>query len=746
MLEVARKRLFRAGAVFLLVTAAIGSADPCRSVERIAPTPTGVGRLSDDMGAAAALLGDTAAVGAPGTFVGGAGSAGVVDIYRLQNGAWQEEAVLVAPVPAPNSLFGSVVAIGQDLLVAGDGGNLYTFARTGSTWQQVDEFPSAGFLHQIGLWGDTLVAGGSVFVRSGSAWQSQATLTADDDGLFESMAIDGDLVVGVSAKWVGLSSYSRDVYFYARSGDQWTREGKVPLGETLISTTVALAISGNTVLVGAPVSSFGPTASVRVFDRDSAGNWIDHGILDTGGPLSGALPVAIQGDVAVVGSPSDWTAYTFIRTNETWTRDQHFNDPLARCFAAVAVSESTLLAGCPYSFVPAVGYGVADFFSLAEVPPTRTANFGHGDARANESFGAKVAAGGSTVVATSDLASYFFDRTPTGWTQTNRFPAPPTHVAAGSVALDGNTAAIGYPLQMSGGTSEVDVYTRPAGNWVLQAVIPAPVSNDYPNFANTMALQGDLLVVGEQDASSSTCRVYKRTGTLWHPGPDLNPSPGAPNGNFCWSVAMSGDTLIVGAPGADMGLETNAGAAYVFVWTGTAWAQQTQLHAPLVAVGAGFGVSVAIKGDTAVVGSNSDFSPYSSTRGDVNVYRRSGNAWSWQATLVPAGASAPGNYGYAVAIADTEDRVVATAPWDFGLSPAHGVAYAFAFDGATWSSSTTFQASPPYGPPAGDWFGINAAFIGSEYVIGATADGDGGAVYVGPTSEGIFADGFDAAP
>jgi len=183
------------------------------------------------------------------------------------------------------------------------------------------------------------------------------------------------------------------------------------------------------------------------------------------------------------------------------------------------------------------------------------------------------------------------------------------------------------------------------------------------------------------------------------------------------------------------------------VRSGSTWTQQAQLFAPLIASGAGFGTSVAIKGNTAVVGSNNDSGFCSSTRGEVNVYHRSGSTWTWQATLeAPVSGNAPGDFGYAVALSDAEDRIVATAPYDPAHDPFAGVAFAFEFDGSQWSPSTTLHASPPFPRTTYDMFGWSASFAGEDVVIGAPQDGLGGAVYVGPTSETVFANGFESAP
>lgn len=736
-----RRVAFRRCAAASIAVAALCFAHSVPSMQRLTLSPSGFGGPSDQMGRSVALIGDTAAVGAPETQVNGVGS-GTVDVYRLQNGTWAPEATLLPSNPTQNQQFGFTVTLGQDLLVAG-GGTLYTFERTGTTWQQVDELAVPGFSEQIGLSGDTLVAAGTVYIRSGSGWQVQAALQPDDPSeFFTAAAIDGDLIAA-STVGFGLDP-PHAVYFFSRSGTTWTREGRIDFMPSF--TTITLAVSGNTALIGAQTSASNNVSSVRVFDRDGSGQWIDHGTLDAGTDFTGEVPVAIEGNTALVGSYSDYTAYTFERSGDTWTRVLHFNDPNAHCFASVALSGSTALAGCPNSYTASGGYGTAAIFSLDATPPPVLAEFGQGDAQAGVHFGWHAVADEDTVLVTADSGIYFYAHGAAGWTQANAFANPPTNVMPGSVALDGATAAVAYPLQIyPGGTSEINIYARSGTTWALQSVIPGPPPDQAPYFGGALAMRNDVLVVSELDPSSSECHVFHRAGADWQAEADID-TPGVSGDYFCWSLAMSADTLLVGAPAATVGIETYAGAVYVFVRSGSAWVLQSQLLAPLVATRAGFGTSVAIEGDTAVVGSNNDTAPFDSTRGEVNVYRRSGTTWSWQATLMPPGSgNAPGDYGYAVAISATQDRILATAQYDLTHDPYAGVAFAFAFDGAQWSPSSTLHASPPFPPATNDQFGNSAAFSGDQFVIGAPGDGVGGAVYIGATSEAIFANGFDPA-
>jgi len=71
---------------------------------------------------------------------------------------------------------------------------------------------------------------------------------------------------------------------------------------------------------------------------------------------------------------------------------------------------------------------------------------------------------------------------------------------------------------------------------------------------------------------------------------------------FGCSVALSGDTALIGAWSKDVGGNTYAGAAYVFTRSGTSWSQQAELTASDAAADDHFGHSVALSGDTALVG------------------------------------------------------------------------------------------------------------------------------------------------
>ena len=95
--------------------------------------------------------------------------------------------------------------------------------------------------------------------------------------------------------------------------------------------------------------------------------------------------------------------------------------------------------------------------------------------------------------------------------------------------------------------------------------------------------------------------MFVRNGTTWTEQQELQGSDSEESSEFAWSVALSGDTALIGSHGQGVG-----GAAYVFVRSGTTWTEQQQLTASDPALGEQFGWSVALSGETTLVGAPRD--------------------------------------------------------------------------------------------------------------------------------------------
>ena len=186
-----------------------------------------------------------------------------------------------------------------------------------------------------------------------------------------------------------------------------------------------------------------------------------------------------------------------------------------------------------------------------------------------------------------------------------------------SVALSGDTAVVGAPFDDDAGSASGSAYVfvRSGTRWSQQQKLTASDAAPNDDFGLAVAVSGDTAVVGaigDDDAGrvSGAAYVFVRSGTRWSQQQKLTASDAASNDLFGISVAVSGDTAVVGARGDDDAGGVNSGAAYVFVRSGTRWSEQQKLTASDAAAGIRFGNSVAVSGDTAVVGAFEDDSAY----------------------------------------------------------------------------------------------------------------------------------------
>jgi hypothetical protein len=180
------------------------------------------------------------------------------------------------------------------------------------------------------------------------------------------------------------------------------------------------------------------------------------------------------------------------------------------------------------------------------------------------------------------------------------------------VALDGDTLVVGARNYDDNGSNSGSVYVfvRSGTTWTQQQKLVANDGASSDWFGNSVALDGDTLVVGaygddDNGSISGSVYVFVRSGTTWSQQQKLVANDGVASGKFGDSVALNGDTLVVGASGDDDKGDMS-GSAYIYVRSGTTWSQQQKLVASDGVAGDSFGVFVALDGDTAVVGAYGD--------------------------------------------------------------------------------------------------------------------------------------------
>jgi len=236
----------------------------------------------------------------------------------------------------------------------------------------------------------------------------------------------------------------------------------------------------------------------------------------------------------------------------------------------------------------------------------------------------------------------------------------------------------------------------------------------------------------------------------------LTASTAAEQDWFGWSVAISGDWAIVGAP-LDDAVAGQSGAAFMITRTGPGWVETQKLKASDAAFGNAFGWSVAIAGDVAVVGAHHNYPLGIYDAGAAYVFERVGSQWSQTAKIWASDAQPEMHFGNAVAVSGNRVLVGAADDSIFGLSS--GSAYVFEKIGSSWVQTAKLV---PSDGAWGDTFGADVSLAGDTALIGANgvdsppgSDSNHGAAYVFQrrlsgwvqvtkltASDGAFADSF----
>lgn len=381
-------------------------------------------------------------------------------------------------------------------------------------------------------------------------------------------------------------------------------------------------------------------------------------------------------------------------------------------------------------------------------------------------------------------AAYVFVRSGTNWVQQAYLKASNTEAAdvfGWSAAISGDTIVVGAPGEDSAatgvngdqtnnslaqpgedGAGAAYVFVRQGTNWTQQAYLKAS-NTGFDGFGAGVVISGDTIAVaapgessdasgmnGDQDNDralySGAVYLFVRNGTNWTQQAYVKASNSRANDLFGSSMALSENTLVIGAIGESSNASgvngnqtnntaTNSGAAYVFVREGTNWSQQAYLKASNTGAGDLFGVWSGISGNTLAIaaphedsnsiGVNGNQSNDSATdSGAVYVFARSGTEWIQQAYVKSSNTAAGDNFGETFDMRD--DILVIGAEGEDsnangidGLQSNNsvtdsGAAYLFTRAGTNWSQQAYLKAS---NTGAGDAFGIVVAMSGDSLLI-----------------------------
>ncbi len=378
------------------------------------------------------------------------------------------------------------------------------------------------------------------------------------------------------------------------------------------------------------------------------------------------------------------------------------------------------------------------------------------DAQQDDQFGESVAVSGDTAVVGADSedaggvssgTAYVFQRNEGGadnWGEVKKLLASDAEADdrfGYSVAVSGDTVVVGAIFEDAGGfrAGAAYVFERNeggAGNWGQVKKLTASDAQAADEFGWSVAVSGDTVIVGArfEDAGGDTAGaayVFERSeggADNWGELKKLTASDAQNFDQFGFSVAVSGDSAIVGALGKDAG-STDAGAAYVYQRNeGGAdnWGELKKLSASDAQAADRFGVSVAVSGDSAVVGAL-DEGAGGIAAGAAYVFHRDqggANNWGEVKKLTASDAQAIDTFGNSVAVSD--DSAVVGAQNEAAGGPYAGAAYVFQRNqgGAdNWGEVNKLTASDAQ---AYDRFGVSVAVSGDSAIVGALDEDAGG--------------------
>jgi hypothetical protein len=294
-----------------------------------------------------------------------------------------------------------------------------------------------------------------------------------------------------------------------------------------------------------------------------------------------------------------------------------------------------------------------------------------------------------------------------------------------SVSASGDKLVVGSWRNAVGGNLQQGstyVYRFDGTAWNYQTNLLQPDGAAYDRFGRSVAIDGDIAVAGshfddDDGSKSGSASVFRFDGSEWNHVTKLNANDGSTGDEFGWSVAVSGDTIVVGAH-----MDNGVGSAYVFERDHGGienWGQVAKLTASDAASEDHFGHAVGISGERIVIGA----SLHSGNTGAAYVFDRPGGGWATgtENTKLMATDGALGDeYGTSVAVSG--DHLIVGAYRDDDAGSASGAAYVYRLEADTWTETKLM----PFDLAHGDYFGYSVAVHGDLAIIGAYLDDDNG--------------------
>ena len=297
-----------------------------------------------------------------------------------------------------------------------------------------------------------------------------------------------------------------------------------------------------------------------------------------------------------------------------------------------------------------------------------------------------------------------------------------------SVAVSGNTVVVGVPYAIEGTNDQqgaVYVFTKPASGWgnmTQTAKLTASDGAVQDYFGYSVDITGNTVVVGAPNYSgngSGAVYVFVKPSGGWvdmTQTAELTASDGQPGADLGWSVSIDGSTVAAGAPAAS----SYQGTAYVYARPSRGWANMTQtaeLTASAGLAGDELGYSISASGSTVVAGA----AGFGEGQGAAYVFVEPATGWaSMTETAELTASDGQPLDGIANSVSVSSNTVVAGAPYAYIAGHQYqGAAYVFAEPAAGWASMTETAKLFAYKGQPDENLGYAVSVSGNTVVAGA---------------------------
>lgn len=594
------------------------------------------------------------------------------------------KASLAQPWPVPTAIESRLLEAGNDahsgqnfgVTLAFDGEWLAVGANTAT----VDGRASQGAVY--------------IFRRVGDRFQVMQRLVQSDgqagDLFGSALALhNGRLIIGAPGTDLGVDANRGRVLDFALQNGTFVESSRVTAASTDADDRFgsALAFDGQVLVVGAPSASVGGTSNVGVAFafRVSAGAFLGPQRLEPSSRVNGdsfGLSVALSGNTVAVGAPladaggltdcgavsvfvDSGGAFSLQQTLQMSGRDQQ------DWFGwSVALHEDRLYVGAPFDDWATIDRGSVQPFTRSGAVWIGGALIQAPDGATSDLFGYVVRTDGSNLVigARADQvtlgsqgSAYHYRINPSFAYQGKVVdPDPGSNDYFGNtLALSAGLMAVSSRLDDVGGvadTGSVSVFEVGTEPPIWQAKLSATYPIPNSDFGRVMAASGDNVFVGMPSATRATAGAtgavdwYRRQPNgSWQFAQRFFAGDGQAGDAFGAALALAGDTLVIGAPNASMQSQSAAGCVYLLSPQGNSYVLSGRLDAGSAQSGAQFGAALAAHGNQVLIGVPGASFEGQQFRGGVLVAEVVGTALSFRQTVIDPNGAAGDHFGRSVA-------------------------------------------------------------------------------------------------